>query len=189
MNTENYKEVLFTEGTDIDGAIELLQKEKELGNNAYGMFRGVKISTDNLCVDDIYKEVTGKTKEEFDKNLEVLIKNYAEEKRRNNEAMERIAEERIPYWIETGHEIFPEELWEQWDEIVPIRAKDVLHGMELDLVIFIQLNILEDKEHFYEKIKNQPMLMEKDTLVFQLTCLLIRVFCENGDEIVEYLEK
>ena len=35
MNTEKYKEVLFKEGTDLDEAIELLQKEKELGNNAY----------------------------------------------------------------------------------------------------------------------------------------------------------
>lgn len=187
MNTENYKEVLFTEGTDLDSAIELLQKEKELGNNAYGMFRGVKLSTDNLIVDDIYKVVTGKTKEEFDKDFEVLLKNYAEEKRRNHEVMERIVEERIPYWIETGHQLFPEELWEQWDEIVPIRAKDVLHGMELDIVISVQLIILEDKEHLFEEIKKLPM--EKDTLLFYLSCLLIKAFCENGDEIVEYLEK
>lgn len=188
MCEDKIKELNFGEGVSIDDAIEMLKQEKEQGNTAFGIFNGVKLSTENLSVDDAYKLIIGQTKEEYENDLKILLEKYAEEKQRNHERVLEASKERIPYWIQKGHEIFPEELWSEWDEIVPIRASDTTYGVELDVVIAVQYIIMENKEDMYEEINELLKQYQNNSLVFLTSCLLIKAFCKNGNDTIQNLE-
>ena len=86
------------------------------------------------------------------------FENYQEKRRREFEEFmekeEKRAHERIPYWIEEGHKLFPKDKHEMWDEIVPVRASDLYHGMELDNIleilksVYVHITIKKNKTNY-----------------------------------------
>ncbi|RNB59408.1 hypothetical protein EDM57_04505 [Brevibacillus gelatini] len=66
---KQYKEIKFLLGSSIDEAVEELLSYKNEGILACGQFNGATLYSDTVTIDDAYKEITGKTKAEFDTYL------------------------------------------------------------------------------------------------------------------------
>ena len=88
-------------------------------------------------------------------------------------------------WMEKGREILSEDRWEFWDEIVPIRLNGLYQGIELgyclDIVKILNNNGTFDEAE--EEIKKQ----DHSGMSFGLICSMIKVFCDRGDEFVQYI--
>lgn len=96
--------------------------------------------------------------------------------------------EGIPNWIKRGHEILPKDKWEYWDEIVPIRAKDLYEGMELDCTLDIEEILQTKTEDSFKRASNQLDSQGHSGMSYGLMKAMIREFCTNGKEFVKYLE-
>ena len=71
--------------------------------------------------------------EKYTRDLELKLKQQEERAIAN-----------IPHWIEEGRKVLSKDKWNKWDEVVPIRAKDLYNGFELDCTLEIQ-KYLKDK--------------------------------------------
>ena len=47
---------------------------------------------------------------------------------------------------------------------------------------------MENKEEMYEEINQLLKQYENNSLVFLTSCLLIKAFCKNGNDIIQNLE-
>ncbi|WP_137743312.1 hypothetical protein [Robertmurraya siralis] len=177
-----YKTIEFRAGDTIEGAVRELLRHKEIGSVVCGQFNGVTLYSDTVTMDSAYKEITGKTKAEFDKDQQQWKEDYD---RRQKEHEERIPE-LSKVWMEKGRKILSEDKWEFWDEIVPIRLGDIYHGMELGncLDIIEILNNNGSLDEAKEKIENQG----HSGMSFSLVCAMVKEFSDRGNEFVEYVK-
>lgn len=178
-----YKEIEFYPGCTIEQAVHELWDCKSKGLMVYGEFNGHKLYSDTVTMDGAYEEVTGKNKCEFDKNM----KQWKEDYKIKSQNAKDIAIKNIPTWIEKGHKILSSDKWNLWDEIVPIRAKDLYNGLELDWLLEIE-SILKTKttscfKDAISTINNQG----HSGMSYGLIKCMIKEFCTNGDEFVKLL--
>ncbi len=161
---------------------------KEKGELVCGKFNDHMLYSDTVTMDSAYLEITGKTKTDFDKEQE----EWREKLRVESELAEKAARENIPNWIERGHKLLSEDKWEEWDKIVPVRASDLYHGMELDNTLQIQ-KILEmiivNSEESFEKAKKCMEEQGHSGMSWSLVCAMIKEFCVHGEEFVMWLNK
>ena len=184
---KNYREIEFLCGWDIKRAVIELLEYKEKGELVCGDFNGHMLYSDTVTMDNAYLEIIGKTKADFDKEQE----EWREELRIEEiELAEKAAQENISNWIERGHKLLSEDKWEEWDKIVPIRASDLYHGMELDNTLQIQ-EILKANysEEFFEKAKKCMEDQGHSGMSWSLVCAMIKEFCVHGEEFVMWLNK
>lgn len=66
----NYVKIEFTVGSKLEAAIEELLKYKKQGILAYGNFNGFTFYSDTVTMDEAYRKITGKSKAEFDLELQ-----------------------------------------------------------------------------------------------------------------------
>lgn len=182
---KNYREL---DGwlSPLERCVERLLQFKERGELVKYNFNGHWLYSDTVTMDSAFLEVTGKNKADFDKAQE----EYFEKLRVERELAEKAAKENIPNWIEKGHKAFTEDKWEEWDKIVPIRAEDLYHGMELDNTLQIQ-EILssEYSEESFEKAKKCMEKQGHSGMSWSLVCAMIKEFCTYGEEFVMWLNK
>src|SRR5690606_12777545 len=108
-------------GNTIEDAVNKLLEYREKGQLACGEFNGVTLYSDTVTMDGAYKDITGKTKAEFDNAQQEWRNDY---KRKEKEHKDRIPE-LTKVWMDKGREILTEDKWEYWDQIVPIRLNDL----------------------------------------------------------------
>ena len=182
---KNYIEIDFC-GCTIERAVIKLLEYKEKGELVCCDFNGHMLYSDTVTMDSAYLEITGKNKADFDKAQE----EWREKLRLESELAEKAAQENIPNWIEKGHKVFTKDKWEEWDKIVPIRASDLYHGMELDNTLQIQEILMADysKESF-EKAKICMEGQGHSGMSWSLVCAMIKEFCIHGEEFVMWLNK
>jgi len=139
MDRENATEIQFFAGSNIESAVTTLLQARANGENAFIEFNGHKLYSADVTMDSAYLEITGKTKEQSDKDQAEWSKNYEKE---YAVAQER-AKANIPNWVEKGKPfIFPER-HEEWQLCVEGRASDLYHGSDLDA----SLEIMEALEN------------------------------------------
>ena len=170
----------------LERCVERLLQFKERGELVKYNFNGHWLYSDTVTMDSAFLEVTGKNKADFDKAQE----EYFEKLRIERELAEKAAKENIPNWIEKGHKAFTEDKWEEWDKIVPIRAEDLYHGMELDNTLQVQ-DILSNEysEESFEKAKECMEEQGHSGMSWSLVCAMIKEFCTHGEEFVMWLNK
>ena len=87
-------------------------------------------------------------------------------------------------WIEEGKEVLSKDKWDVWEEIVPIRLKDLYRGMELrcclDIVKVLNNGTLEEAKILIEKQNHSGMS-------FGLVCSMVREFSPRGIEFVDFV--
>ncbi|WP_374723605.1 hypothetical protein [Calidifontibacillus erzurumensis] len=71
-----YEKIDFFLGITLEQAVNELLSYKEKGKLVCGEFNGVILYSDTVTMDSAYKQITGKTKSEFDKSLQELKENY-----------------------------------------------------------------------------------------------------------------
>jgi hypothetical protein len=178
---KNYKKIEFQLGGTIEEAVKELLKYKEKGILACGEFNGTILYSDTITMDGAYKEITGKTKAEFDKMKQESYERYDKEKREHEENIPSLTSK----WQQKGREILTEDKWEYWDRIVPIRLNDLYRGMELGACLDI-IKILNNNgtlDEAKEIIDSQG----RSGTSFGLVCAMVREFCDRGQEFVEYV--
>ena len=182
---KNYRE-LNEWLSPLERCVERLLEYKEKGELVKYEFNGHMLYSDTVTMDSAYLEITGKTKDDFDKEQE----EWREKLRIESELAEKASQENIPNWIERGHKLLSEDKWEEWDKIVPIRASDLYHGMELDNTLQIQEILKSDySEESFEKAKKCMEEQGHSGMSWSLVCAMIKEFCTNGKEFVMWLNK
>lgn len=141
-----------------------------------------KLLTSEMTLDECYVLVTGKTKSDFDLEL----KKYQEEQEIQKLRHEDSIPELTKYWIEEGKKYLRKEDLEFWNEIVPIRLRDLYRGMELECLINIvkilnkSSNLLEVFEEAKEELDNQG----HSGMSFGLVCSMLVRFHKHGEKFV-----
>ena len=181
---KQYKEIQLPPLRYLNQAIEYIRTVNPniVGTNlVYAMFNGHPIYSDNLDVDEIYSRVCtsnagNKQKEveldyeraekEFQKKISTLTKKY------NALAKGVIADDKL----------------DQWYAIVPIRLRDIYHGMELDatLEIIKELNKATDSNNHFAEAKSIFNGQDHSGLSYGLICAMLNMFAPNGVEFVKY---
>lgn len=181
---KQYKEIQLPPLRYLNQAIEYIRTVNPniVGTNlVYAMFNGHPIYSDNIDVDEIYSRVCAynasnkqkeieldyeKAEKEFQKKIPTLTKKY------NALAKGVIADDKL----------------DQWYELVPIRLRDLYHGMELDatLEIIKELNKATDSNTHFAEAKNIFDKQDHSGLSGGLICAMLNMFAPNGVEFVKY---
>lgn len=66
---KKYEQIQFLPGSTIEQSVNELLSYKIDGKAVCGKFNGITLFSDTVTMDGAYKEITGKTKAEFDKYL------------------------------------------------------------------------------------------------------------------------
>lgn len=173
------KEIEFYPGTTIDSAWkELLRESADCGETCFGMFNDKRIlSTDTL--DEAYKKVTGLTKSELD---EQERKEYEEYKRKEEEHIASIPEKTKEYCA-AARGVIIEEQYDYWDKIVPIRLRDLYHGMELDATLEICKIMRDESISRRERLDAAKKAFDDQGhsgMSAGLVLSMIKAFCPDG---------
>ena len=178
------KEVEFYPGQDINDAWKsLLRESMNTGEVCYGKFNDKEIrSTDSL--DDAYKKIMGKTKAEFDKEMQ----DWRDDYKRQEEEHKANIPGLVPSYCDRARGVILEDQYEHWDKIVPIRLGDLYHGMELDCTLDL-CKIMRDESMPYDKRLRKAY----DTFMGQghsgmsasLVASMLRAFCPDGNDLAD----
>lgn len=181
MNIINgYEEIEFIIGCSIENAVDkLLSYNKKV----YGIFNGHVLYSDTVTLDSAYREITGISKEEYDKREQERVNEYEKQKREHEQKIPELTKE----WIEKGHAVLSEDKWKYWEKCVPIRLTDLYQGMELGCCLDI-IEKLQNGDSF-ESVKNYFDSQGHSGMSFGLVCSMIKSFYDNGSEFVEYARK
>lgn len=177
---KKYLKADFRAGNTIEDAVNELLSYKEKGVLVSGDFNGNILYSDTVTMDGAYKMITGKSKYEFDKQLEERLESYDKKKREHQELIPEL----IEYWMKRGREILTKDKLEVWDEIVPIRLNDLYLGMELGNCLDI-IEILNNDENL-DKAKELIESQNHSGMSFSLVCAMVKEFSDRGTEFVEY---
>lgn len=179
---KNYKEIEFMCGSDVKDAVNELLEYKKKGILVYGTFNGTNLYSDTVTMDNAYIAITGKTKEELDKEHQEWRENYEKEEREFKDSIPELSKS----WMNKGREVLTEDKWSYWDKIVPIRLGDLYHGMELgnclDIVRILNNNGSLDEAK--QKIEDQG----HSGMSYSLVRAMVSEFCERGKEFSMYVK-
>ncbi|PAV30197.1 hypothetical protein CIL05_06950 [Virgibacillus profundi] len=186
-NGKLYEEVEFGWGNTIEGVVNLLLEYKIRGKLVYGEFNQHYLYSDTVDMDVAYKAITGKTKTEFDEGQR--------KSREDVERRDREHEDKIPeleqYWMKRGKEVLAEDKWKLWDEIVPVRLRDLYQGMELGNCLSI-VEILGGGQKgdvdTLEVAKKEIDRQNHSGMSYGLVCSMVGEFSDRGKEFVEYVQ-
>lgn len=177
----NYRKIDLGAGSTIEDAIKKLAQANERGELCYGEFNGTELYSDTDDIDSAYKKITGKTKADFDAEVEASNQLYKEEERKHKEAIPELTKE----WIEKGNSILDEKYHSTWAKCVPIRLGDLYRGMELGCTLDIvkELNDGCDLNAAKEVLDKQG----HSGMSYSLVCSMVRSFCDRGVEFVSFV--
>jgi hypothetical protein len=138
------------------------------------------LHSDTVTFDGAYESIIGMSYAEFNKQ-------QAESRERSRKAEEDWKEqlpENEKRWIEKGIKILSPDKHDIWRKMVPIRARDLYHGMELDasLAIVEVLNngcSLDEAKHIIDEQGHSGMS-------FHLVLCMVRDLCARGGEFMSY---
>ena len=158
---------------------ELVEKNKK-GKLISTNFNGVILYSDTVTMDDAYVSILGKTKREFDD----AEKQRIEKDKREQEEYKKSIPELIKVWVEEGKKVLSKDKWDVWEEIVPIRLKELYRGLVLgcclDIVKVLNNGTLEEAKILIEKQNHSGMS-------FGLVCSMVREFSPRGIEFVDFV--
>jgi len=176
---KEYRKVDYI-GNDIDSVVRNLLIAKEKGELLSTDFNGHVLYSDTVTLDGAYKEITGKTKVEFDKAQQEWRDDYNRKEEEHKAKIPELSTE----WIQKGREVLSETYWELWDKCVPIRLGDLYHGMELGCCLDI-VKILNDGGTLNEA-KNKIESQDHSGMSYGLVCSMVKSFCDRGQEFIDF---
>ena len=174
-----YRKLEFYYGS-ISDFVYLLLQYKEKGELVYADFNGHRFYSDTVTMDGAYKEITGKTKAEFDYMVKEQEDAWEEQKREHKASIPK----KTKYWREKARGIIKEDKLDHWDEIVPIRLKDLYRGMELGCCLDLAVLL---KEGAFEEAKEMLNNQGHSGMSYGLVCVMLKEFADNGEEFLEFI--
>ena len=177
---KNYDEIDFSCGSTIERAVNELLMHKAKGKLVCGTFNGTMLYSDTVTMDGAYKQITGKTKAEFDKAQEDWREDYKRREKEYQDSVPSLVDE----WVMKGKEILTADKWDYWKEIVPIRLRDLYHGMELGCCLDI-VKILNSNGAL-DEAKAEINKQDHSGMLYGLVRGMVKEFCNRGNEFYEY---
>lgn len=113
-----------------------------------------------------------------------------EEKSKTSEMMlmfEANLPSHLDAWKERGRKILSPDKWKQWDKIVPIRANDLYHGMELNATLDIIEILNQSHEDSFKRAKQALYDQNHSGMSFSLVCAMLEEFSDKGIDFVKYV--
>lgn len=176
------KRIEFGAGQGLDAAYQDLQKNAP----CYGEFNGRTLySTDGL--DDIYINITRKTKQEFDEYLHQEREDYERKEAEFKACIPKLTEE----YRERARGIIPQEHLEFWDKIIPIRLQDLYHGMELDCWLDLIAVLNDESKSKEDRMKEGLQMFINQGHSGMSAGLVLSSLCRFhalGRELAEYIQ-
>ena len=168
----------------IDKALEFAKKwSEENGEDCFGDFNGHPIySTDTI--DDAYMAVMGKTKAEYDKEMQDWRDECDRKEKEHQEKIPKLSE----HYKEIARGVILEDQYECWDKIVPIRLGDLYHGMELDATLELCKVMRDDSLSYDERIRkayDKFMDQGHSGMSAGLVASMLRTFCPDGEDLAD----
>lgn len=178
---KKYRKIQFGAGESIQDAITELAVFKNSGELVCGDFNGKTLYSDVDDIDSAYKKICGKTKAEWDAEIEAENKKYEEDKRKHEDSIPELTK----VWIEKGNAILDEKYHERWEKCIPIRLSDLYQGMELGCCLDIVKALNEgcDLDAAKSIIESQG----HSGMSFGLVCSMVKAFCNRGEEFVNHV--
>lgn len=119
-------------GSTLEECVNSLLKFKKRGESVVVNFNGHQLYSCDITMDSAFQEVTGKTKDEFNRAQQEYMENLKKEQAEKRAA----AIEKIPYWMEKGSDLIYPERMEDWKKYVEASAREgMYHGMDIDATI------------------------------------------------------
>ncbi len=87
----NYKEIYFLCGTIQECVNELIQYRNK-GLLVFGTFNGHKLYSDTVTLEGAYKQITGKTKKEFDDEIKRQNDEYERQKQEHIDNIPKLSQ-------------------------------------------------------------------------------------------------
>lgn len=169
-------------GETIKGAWDKLQEVATTKNaEAYGSFN-TKIITSNMSLDEVYIEVIGKTKKEYDKEQQ----KYANKLKKEEVEHKNNTPKLVIEWIEKAKGVVRDDKIGFWSEIVPIRLGDLYRGMELDCTIKL-VKMLDIDNCTLDEAKTEFDNQNHSGMSAGLMFSMMREFCVRGEDFVAYM--
>ena len=177
---KNYREIEFSIGSNIERAVNELSMYKDKEKLVCGSFNGTMLYSDTVTMDGAYQQITGKTKAEFDKEQEDWREDYKRREKEYQDSVPSLVDE----WVIKGKEILTADKWDYWKEIIPIRLKDLYHGMELGCCLDI-VKILNNGGTL-DEAKAEINKQDHSGMSYGLVRVMVKEFCNRGNEFYEY---
>ncbi len=175
---KEYRHITIAPGTQIGEAFSILQNYKNHNVDACTEFNGTTITTD-MSLDELYKSITGKTIDEWEK--------YKKERREKEEAereeRKKHNSEIISYWVNEGKNFVTKNI-DEWEECVKARVDDLYNGAELRCLSEVAHNI--DSKNF-EEAKNTIEEQNHSGWSYNLMMSLIYTFLAQGEAYLKYI--
>ena len=134
-----YKEL----DTILGDSLEQCVNKLVTSSKCYLNFNGHILYSDTTTMDSAYLAITGLNKRDHDAMMDSQHQAY-KEARLNHKA-------RIPaltdMYVEKGKKLIDPFLWDEWEQIVPIRLSDIYEGMELDATLTL-IEMLNNNDSF-----------------------------------------
>lgn len=178
------KITIILHGSTIESALRYLKEQSKIQNeDLYADFNDKEIfSTDSI--DDAYKRIVGKTKEEFDADFNKWREEYDRKEQEHKDNIPNLTEE----YRQKARGLVIESELEYWDEIVPVRLNDLYRGMELQQVIdcaIVMRNTTITKEGRLRRAYKIFMDAGHSGMSASLTMAMLRRFCPYGNELAD----
>lgn len=115
MPDSNYSEIKIPAGCSLKTAVQLLISKTVLNDElVFCEFEGVKLYSDTVSLDSAYKQITGKSYQEYE-----LASSLSPEEKMINDMIAR------------GHRVIIESKWPEWDDYVPCSVNGIYAGKDI----------------------------------------------------------
>ena len=108
----------------IDDTVKMLLEYQQKGEDVYCEFNGHILHSNDITVDKAYLEITGETKEEFEKGKQEILEKARE---KSNNYLSKKEENANRWYIQGKNYIYPERDRE-WLEFCQVEAEDIVYG-------------------------------------------------------------
>ena len=181
---KKYTEIKFYGGITIDSAVKELILSEINGSPAFGYFNGEVLYSNTVSLDSAYLKITGKTRYEFIKQQENSLNEYKKEQQEYEKNIPNLINE----YKKLGHDILSVDKWDKWDEIVPIRLRDLYKGMELDNCLEIAVILKQQGNEGFTRSKEILNGQGHSEMSYGLVLSMIETFADYGEQFVEWIK-
>lgn len=178
------KKITILHGSTIESALQYLKRQSKIQNEILCANFNDKVIFSTDSIDDAYKRIVGKTKEEFDADSNKWREEYDRKEQEHKDNIPNLTEK----YRQKARGLVIESELEYWDKIVPVRLNDLYHGMELQQVIdcaIVMRNTTITKEERLRIAYKIFMDAGHSGMSASLTMVMLRRFCPNGNELAD----
>ena len=165
------KEVEFLIGLNLEEVVKCLIKARKNNRSICCEFNGHLLYSDNITMDLAFNEVYGMTKEEYDKQKNVILDCYGTKRNNSDKYLE---------FLERGEKLIYKQNYKLWEEYVQTSLNGCYSGMDIENV----LEIMEVLDEFEDVNIAKKILLKQDHS--GMSELIIRnfvlIFSKRGPE-------